>query len=50
MNEITIRLTDKEYEEYVMKGQLEYRMRTKKAIEAEEYVKWVFMLGEHHKG
>jgi hypothetical protein len=49
MREITIRLTDKEYEEYVMKGQ-EYRMRTKKAIEDGEYVKWMFMLGEHHKG
>jgi hypothetical protein len=39
MKEITIRLTDKEYEEYVMKGQLEYRLRTKKAIEDEKYVK-----------
>jgi hypothetical protein len=50
MKEITIRLTDKEYEEYVMKGQSEYHMRTKKAIEDGEYVKWMLMLGEHHKG
>lgn len=49
MKEITIRLTDEEYEEYVMKGQSEYRMRMNKAIEDEEYVKWMFMLGEFHK-
>jgi hypothetical protein len=50
MKEITIWLTDKEYEEYVMKGQSEYRMRMKKAIEDEEYVKWMFMLGEYCRG
>jgi hypothetical protein len=45
MKEITIKLTDKGYQQYVRKGQSEYRMRMKKAIEDEEYVKWIFMLG-----
>jgi hypothetical protein len=30
MKEITIRLTDKEYDEYAKKGQSEYRLRMKK--------------------
>jgi hypothetical protein len=30
MKEITIKLTDKEYYQYVMKGQLEYYIRIKK--------------------
>jgi hypothetical protein len=30
----------------VKKGQSENRMRMKKAIEDEEYVKWIFMLGD----
>jgi hypothetical protein len=33
MKKIRIRLTDKEYDRYVKKGQSEYRMRMKKAIE-----------------
>jgi hypothetical protein len=50
MKEIIIRLTDEEYYQYVKKGQLEYRLRMKKAIEDEEYVKWMFMLGEYYRG
>ena len=50
MKEITIRLTDKEYDQYIKKGQSEYRMRMKKAIEDEDYVKWMFMLGEYYRG
>jgi hypothetical protein len=46
MKEIRIRLTDKEYHQYVKKGQSEYRMRMKKDMEYEEYVKWMSMLGE----
>jgi hypothetical protein len=34
----------------VKKGQLEYRMLMKKAIEDEEYVKWMFMLGDYYRG
>ena len=44
MKEIIIRLTDREYVQYGKNGQLEYRLRMKKAIEDEEYVKWIFML------
>jgi hypothetical protein len=50
MKEITIKLTDKEYQQYVRKGQSEYRIRMKKAIEDEDYVKWMFMLGEYYRG
>jgi hypothetical protein len=50
MKEITIKLTDKEYYQYVKKGQSEYLIRMKKAIQDEEYVKWVFMLGEYYRG
>ena len=50
MKEITIRLTDKEYYQYVKKGQSEYHIRMKKAIEDEEYVKRMFMLGEYYRG
>jgi hypothetical protein len=50
MKEITIKLTDKEYYQYVKKGQSEYHIRMKKAIEDEEYVKWMFMLGEYYRG
>lgn len=39
MKEITIKLTDKEYSQYVKKGQSEYHKRMKKAIEDEEYAK-----------
>jgi hypothetical protein len=50
MKEITIKLTEEEYDRYVKKGQSEYRIRMKKAIEDEEYVKWMFMLGEYYRG
>lgn len=43
-------LTDKEYDQYVKKGQSEYRICMKKAIEDEEYVKCMFMLGEYYRG
>jgi hypothetical protein len=57
MKEIMIRLTDKEYDEYVKKGQSEYvkkgqseyRVRVKKDIVDEAYVKWMFMLGEYYR-
>lgn len=50
MKEITIRLTDKEYDQYIKKGQSEYRMRMKKGIEDEDYVMWMFKLGEYYRG
>ncbi|HEU4822113.1 MAG TPA: hypothetical protein VFS97_01690 [Nitrososphaeraceae archaeon] len=50
MKEITIKLTDKEYYQYVKKGQLEYYIRMKKAIDDKEYVKWMFMPGEYYRG
>ena len=50
MKEITIRLTDKEYNQYVKKGQSEYRIRMKREMEDEEYAKWMFMLGEYYRG
>jgi hypothetical protein len=50
MKEITIKLTDKEYNQYIKKGQSEYRIRMKKTIEDEEYVRWMFMLGEYYRG
>jgi len=50
MKEIKIKLTDKEYYQYVKKGQSEYLVRMKKAIEDEEYVKWMFKLGEYYRG
>ncbi|HEU4822817.1 MAG TPA: hypothetical protein VFS97_05270 [Nitrososphaeraceae archaeon] len=39
-----------EKDQYVKKGQLEYYIHMKKAIEDEEYVKWMFMLGEYYRG
>jgi hypothetical protein len=50
MKEIKIKLTNKEYEQYVKKGRSEYLTRMKKAIEDEEYVRWMFMLGEYYRG
>lgn len=50
MKEMTIKLTDKENYQYVKKGQSEYRIRMKKAIADEEYVKCMFMLGEYYRG
>jgi hypothetical protein len=48
--EITIRLTRKEYSEYVTRGQSMYSKRTRRKITDEEYAKWVFLLGEYYKG
>jgi hypothetical protein len=50
MNEITIRLTDNEYRDYVEKGQSMYSKRMRRKITDEEYTRWVFLLGEHYKG
>jgi hypothetical protein len=50
MKEITIKLTDNEYDRYVKKGQSEYRMRMKKDMGHDGYVKWMFMLGEYYRG
>jgi hypothetical protein len=50
MKEIRIKLTNKEYEQYVKKGRPEYLTRMKKGIEDEEYVRWMFMLGEYYRG
>jgi hypothetical protein len=49
MKEITIKLTDKEYYQYVKKDQSEYHICMKKDIEDKEYVKWMFMLGEYYR-
>ena len=48
--QITIKITYKEYHQHVRKGQSEYRIRMKKAIEDEEYVKWMSMVGEYYGG
>jgi hypothetical protein len=50
MKEITIKLTDNEYDRYAKKGQSEYRVRMKKDMGHDEYVKWMFMLGEYYRG
>ena len=50
MNEITIRLTDNEYRDYVKKGQSMYSKRMRRKITDEEYARWVFLLGEYFKG
>ena len=49
-NEITIRLTDNEYRDYVKKGQSMYSKRMRRKITDEEYTRWVFLLGEYYKG
>jgi hypothetical protein len=49
MNEITIRLNDKEYDDYIKKGQSMYSKRMRRKITDEEYTRWVFLLGEYHK-
>ena len=47
----TIRLTDKEYDKYLGRGQWEYHIRMEKAMEDEyEYPKWMFMLDEYYRG
>ena len=50
MNEITIRLTDNEYRDYVKKGQSMYSKRMRRKITEAEYTRWVFLLGEYYKG
>jgi hypothetical protein len=50
MNEITIRLSDNEYRDYVKKGQSMYSKRMRRKITDEEYTRWVFLLGEYYKG
>jgi 23S rRNA maturation mini-RNase III len=41
MNEITLRLTDNEYKDYVKKGQSMYSKRMRRKITDEEYKKSV---------
>jgi hypothetical protein len=48
--EITIRLTEKEYSEYVKRGRSMYSKRMRRKITDEEYARWVFLLGEYYKG
>jgi hypothetical protein len=50
MNEITIRLSDNEYRDYVKKGQSMYSKRMRRKITDEEDTRWVFLLGEYYKG
>jgi len=45
-----IRLSGKEYTEYVKKGQSMYSKRMRRKITDEEYARWVFLLGEYYKG
>ena len=49
MKEITIRLSDNEYREYVQKGQSMYRIRMRRMVTETEYARWVFLLGEYFK-
>jgi hypothetical protein len=48
--EITIRLSEKEYSEYVKRGRSMYSKRMRRKITDEEYARWVFLLGEYYKG
>jgi hypothetical protein len=50
MNEITTRLADNEYRDYVKEGQLMYSKRMRRKITDEEYTIWVFLLDEYYKG
>lgn len=50
LKEIKIRLSDKEYNEYIKKGELMYSKRMKRKITDAEYARWVFLLGEYYKG
>jgi hypothetical protein len=50
LKEIILRLSDKEYDDYVLRGQSIYSKRMKKRITDEEYARWVFLLGEYFKG
>jgi hypothetical protein len=49
LKKITIQLNDEEYGDYVERGKSVYNKRMKKKITDEEYVKWVFLLGEYYK-
>jgi hypothetical protein len=49
-DEITIRLTDNKYSDYVKKGRSMYSKRMRRKITDEEYTRWVFLLGEYYKG
>jgi hypothetical protein len=49
LKKITIQLNDEEYGDYVERGTSVYNKRMKKKITDEEYVKWVFLLGEYYK-
>ena len=49
MKEITIRLSDDEYREYVQKGQSMYSKRIGRMVTETEYARWVFLLGEYFK-
>ena len=50
LKEIKFRLSNSEYSDYVMKGRSIYSKRTKREISDEEYVRWIFLLGEYYKG
>jgi hypothetical protein len=50
LKEIKIRLSDKEYNEYIKKGELMYSKRMRRKITDAEYARWVFLLGEYYKG
>ena len=50
LREITIRLSDKEYADYIKEGQSRYSKRMRRKITDEEYTRWVFLLGEYYKG
>jgi hypothetical protein len=49
LKEITIRLSDNEYREYVQKGQSMYSKRMRRMVTETEYARWVFLLGEYLK-
>jgi hypothetical protein len=50
LKEIAICLSDEEYIDYVRSGQSLYHERMRRMITDEEYLRWVFMLGEYFKG
>jgi hypothetical protein len=49
LKEITIRLSDNEYREYVQKGQSMYSKRMRRMVTETEYARWVFLLGGYFK-
>jgi hypothetical protein len=50
LKEIILRLSDNEYNDYVIKGQSINSKRMKRRITDEDYARWVFLLGEYYKG